>query len=220
MEDEAIKAALVTLGLKEDVSLADIRSAYLAKISQDRFQQVILGDEHLEKDFTRYYKTYITLLKHHSKSESTDLNDFPQDQMIKFHFNQGLFYLINQNYLKAMEKFQEVYKLNKKDILILLYMGILLMKRKNHYAAEKYFQDALDIDQQCEDAWYYLGENYLKAGEFRKALLMFESVKRLNPSRKGLIVKIKEIKEKIPQLSSPGERKKSSLFSRIFKKKS
>jgi hypothetical protein len=66
MEDESIKAALVTLGLKEDASLADIRTAYLAKTTQNRFRQVILGDEHLEKDFSRYYKTYITLLKHFS----------------------------------------------------------------------------------------------------------------------------------------------------------
>ncbi|HLP47567.1 MAG TPA: tetratricopeptide repeat protein [Candidatus Kapabacteria bacterium] len=222
MKDEAIKAALITLGLKEDASLTDIRAAYLAKTSQDRFQQVILGDEHLEKDFVRYYKTYIMLLKHYSELESATLTDYPQDQIVTYLFNQGLFYLINQNYLKAMEKFQEAHKLDKKDVLVLLYMGILLMKRKNHYAAEKYFQDALDIDPQCEDAWFYLGENYLKAGEHRKALLMFESVRRLNPSRKGLIFKINEIKEKISQSSSAEERnekKKPSLFKRIFKKR-
>lgn len=218
MEDESIKAALVTLGLRENASLADIRSAYLAKTTQKGFQQVILGDEHLEKEFSRDYKAYITLLKHHSESESTDINDYSQDQMVKFHFNQGLFHLISQNYIKAMEKFEVAYNLNKKDVLVLLYMGILLIKRKNYYAAEKYFLDAVAVDDQCEDGWFYLGENYLKAGEYRKALHMFESVKRLNPTRKELPFKIREVKEKMPQLLTTDEKKKPSLFSRLFSK--
>jgi tetratricopeptide (TPR) repeat protein len=222
MNDETIKASLITLGLKEGASLADIRAAYIAKTSQERFQQVILGDENLEKDFSRYYKSYILLLKHYSEMENPDLSDYPQEGIVNYIFNQGLFYLINQDYLKAMEKFQEVYNLNKKNLLVLLYMGILLIKRKNYYGAEKYFQEAVDIDKDCEDAWFYLGENYLKAGEFRKALLMFENVKRLNPSRRGLNVKLKELREKFPHLApvKEGERKenkKSSLFSRIFK---
>lgn len=218
MDDEIIKAALVALGLKEDAALADIRASYLAKTTQGRFQSVILGDEHLEKDFNRYYKSYITLLKHYSESESTDLNFYPPDQIVKFHFNQGLYYIINQNYIKAMEKFQEAYRLNKKDVLVLLYMGILMMKRKNYYAAEKYFQEAVDIDPMSDDGWFYLGENYLKAGEFRKALIMFESSKRLNPDRKEIAFRLREIRDKMPQLFQYDDKRESSLLKRFFKK--
>ncbi|MDQ1354965.1 MAG: Tetratricopeptide repeat protein [Acidobacteriota bacterium] len=217
-DEEIIKAALVNLGLREDVSLADVRAAYLTKTTQSAFQTVILGDEHLEKNFTAYYKSYITLLKHHSESESTNLNLYPQDQIVKFHFNQGLYYIINQNYFKAMEKFQEAHQLDKKDVLVLIYMGILLMKLKNYYAAEKYFQEAVDVDPQSDDGWFYLGENYLKAGEFKKALSMFESAKRLNPDRREIASRIYEIQEKMPQLFRRVEKEQPSLFKRIFKK--
>jgi len=218
MDDELLKAALVALGLKEDASLADVRASYLAKTTQGRFQTVILGDEHLEKDFTRYYKSYITLLKHYSESESTDLNFYPQDQIVKFHFNQGLYFIINRDYMKAMEKFQEAHRLDKKDVLVLLYMGILLMKLKNYYAAEKYFLEAVDIDPQSDDGWFYLGENYLKAGELKKALSMFESAKRLDPNRKEIAFRLREIRDKMPQLFHHEEKKQPSLLKRIFKK--
>lgn len=217
-DEEIIKAALVNLGLKEDTSLADVRAAYLTKTTQASFQSVILGDEHLEKKFTAYYKSYITLLKHHSESESTGLNLYPQDQIVKFHFNQGLYSIISRDYIKAMEKFQEAHQLDKKDVLVLIYMGILLMKLKNYYAAEKYFQEAVDIDPQSDDGWFYLGENYLKAGEFRKALIMFESAKRLNPDRREIASKTNEIRAKMPQLFPRGDKDQPSLLKRIFKK--
>ncbi len=197
IEDEKVKAALVALGLKEDVSMTEIRAAYHSKTTQNRFQRVILGDEHLEKEFSKYYKSYIQLLKHHSESESADLSYYPQDQIVKFHFNQGLYYIINQDYMKAMEKFQQAHSVDKMDVLVLIYMGILLLKRKNYYAAEKYLQDVIKIDKQNDDAWFYLGENYLKAGEYRKALNMFETVRNLNPSHIDLGQKIKEIKERL-----------------------
>lgn len=216
MENEWIKAALVALGLREDASVTEIRSAYLTKTTHRNFQEVILTNEHLEKEFTKYYKSYITLLKHHSESESEDLSYYPQDQIAKFHFNQGLYHLINQNYMKAMEKFQVAHKTDKEDILVLLYMGILLMKRKNYYAAEKYFLDAVKIDKENFDAWYYLGETYLKADELRKAVNMFDTARLLNPSRNEVAFKVKELKARLA-VKNPGA-KKPSFFSRLFKK--
>lgn len=216
MEDEWVKAALVALGLKEDASVTEIRAAYLEKTTQNRFQHVILGDEHLEKDFVRYYKAYITLLKHHSQSESSDLHYYPQDQIVKFHFNQGLYHIIKGNYPKAIEKFQQAHSIDRKDVLLLIYMGILLLKRKNYYAAEKYFQDAIRVDKQNDDAWFYLGENYYKAEEFKKALNMFETARNLNPSRSEVAFKIKELKTKLGVHAVP--EKKPSLLSRIFGK--
>ena len=217
MEHEWVKAALVALGLGEDVSFTEIRAVYLEKTTQKKFQRIILSDEYLEKDFSKYYKAYITLLKHYSETEeSDDLSDYPQDKIEIFHFNQGLFHLINQNYIKAVEKFEQAHKINKEDVLVLIYMGILLLKRKNYYAAEKYFLEAVEIDEQNDDAWFYLGENYLRAKEYKKALHMFETVRNLNPARKELALKINEVKEKLGQKYPVGEKK--SLFDRIFKK--
>jgi tetratricopeptide (TPR) repeat protein len=217
MEKEWVKAALVALGLGEDVHFTEIRAAYLEKTTQKKFQRVILSDEYLEKDFIKYYKAYITLLKHYSESEDNDgLSDYPQDKIEIFHFNQGLYHLINQNYIKAMEKLEQAHKINKKDVLVLIYMGILLLKRKNYYAAEKYFLEAVKVDDQNDDAWFYLGENYLRAKEYKKALKMFETVRSLDPAREELALKIKEVKEKLGQKFPVGKRK--SLFDRIFKK--
>lgn len=217
MEHEWVKAAFVALGLGEDVSFTEIRAAYIEKTTQKKFQRVILSNEHLEKIFVKYYKAYVTLLKHYSELETADdLSYSPQEKIGKFHFNQGLYYLINQNYIKAMEKFEHAYKTNKKDVLVLLYMGILLLKRKNYYAAEKYFLDAVKIDEDNDDAWFYLGENYLRAEEYKKALKMFETARDLNPSRDEIVFKIKEVKEKMERKYLVGEKK--SLFDRIFKK--
>jgi tetratricopeptide (TPR) repeat protein len=217
MEHEWVKAAFVALGLGEDVSFTEIRAAYIEKTTQKKFQRVIVSDEHLEKDFVKYYKAYITLLKYYSESEKADdLRDYSQDEIGTFHFNQGLYHLINQNYIKAMEKFEHAYKTNKKDVLVLLYMGILLLKRKNYYAAEKYLLDAFKIDKENDDVWFYLGENYLRAEEYKKALTMFETAKDLNPTREALASKIEEVKEKLGG-KYPGKKKKS-LFDRIFKK--
>jgi len=216
MENEWVKAALVVLGLREEASVTEIRAAYLTKTTHRNFQEVILADEHLEKEFVKYYKSYITLLKHYSESESEDLSYYPPDQIVKFHFNQGLYYLINQDYMKAMEKFQIAHNIDKKDVLVLLYMGILLIKRKNYYAAEKYLLDAIKIDKENFDAWYYLGETYLKAEELRKALNMFDTARNLNPSRKEVSFKVRELKAKLAARTPAA--KKPSFLTRLFKK--
>lgn len=215
MLDEREKAALVALGLREDASVTEIRAAYLEKSTHNRFHKVILADEHLEKDFVRLYRAYVTLLKYHSQSENVnDLSDYPPNQIGTFHFNQGLYFLIKQNYLKAMDKFQEAYKFNKEDELVLIYMGVLLVKRKNYYAAEKYFLDAVKLDKQNDEAWFQLGENYLRAEEYRKALNMFETAKNLNPSRTEIAHKIKELKDKLSGKARP--EKQPSFLDRLF----
>jgi tetratricopeptide (TPR) repeat protein len=136
--------------------------------------------------------------------------------VFQFHFNQGVHYFIHQNYLKAGEKFQEAYKIDNGNISVLLYLGVLLLKRRNAYAAEKYFKEAVQLDQENEDAWFYLGESYLEAGELRKALAMYETVKNLNPGRQEVAYRIKEIKDR--QKVKSIKTQKPSLFQRFLKK--
>jgi tetratricopeptide (TPR) repeat protein len=216
-EFETVKVAYVTLGLNEGAPMSEIRAQYLDKTSQGKFRCVIIGDEHLRDEFVRYHEAYVTLGKHHAETGSSlesDLSLYPTDQVFQLHLNQGIYYILRQNYIKAGEKFQDAYKINNQDTTALLYMGFLLMKRKNYYAAEKYLKIAVKNDQNCDDAWFYLGECYHKAGELRKALSMYETAKILNPGRSEIAVKMKEIREKLVG----GKAKKDSFLARIIKK--
>jgi tetratricopeptide (TPR) repeat protein len=136
--------------------------------------------------------------------------------VFQFHFNQGVHYFIHRNYIKAGKKFQEAYKINNTSIPVLLYLGLLLLKRKNPYAAEKYFKEVVQLDQNNDDAWFYLGESYLNAGELRKALTMFETAKTLNPGRHEVASRIKEIKNKLKVKSI--KTKEPLVFKRFFRK--
>jgi tetratricopeptide (TPR) repeat protein len=215
---ETVKAALIFFKLKESATITEIRAQYLDLTSHNKFQR-ILGpeEEDLQKEFSKTYKAYVTLVKEYSQpGDNEDMEFYPPNQVFQFHFNQGVFLFIHQKYLEAGEKFQQAYNLDNRNNLLLLYLGVLLLKRKNYYAAEKYFKDAIKVDQNNDDAWFYLGESYFKAGELRKALTMYETAKNLSPSRNEIAYRIKEIKEKLDNKMHRG--KKGSFISRLLKK--
>ncbi|MGD2087511.1 MAG: tetratricopeptide repeat protein [Candidatus Aminicenantes bacterium] len=215
--DESVREALLTLDLERGATITEIRGQYLGKTSRDKFQQGVLVEEHLQKEFDKYHRAYVTLAKHLSEEDQTsDLQYYPSDQVFQFHFNQGVHYFIHRNYIKAGKKFQEAYKINNTSIPVLLYLGLLLLKRKNPYAAEKYFKEVVQLDQNNDDAWFYLGESYLNAGELRKALTMFETAKTLNPGRHEVAFRIKEIKNKLKVKSI--KTKEPLVFKRFFRK--
>jgi tetratricopeptide (TPR) repeat protein len=194
--NESIKAALIALDLKEGVTMTEIRAQYLDKTSQQKFRGVIESDEQLKKEFVKYHNAYITLTRHYAESDSAaELEFYPPDQVFRIHLNQGIYHLLNQNYLKAGEKFQAAHKIDALDKTALLYLGILLLKRKNYYAAEKYFKDVVKSERGDDDGWFYLGECYMKAGEHRKAKPMYETARNLNPSRIEIASRLKEINE-------------------------
>jgi len=216
--NESVKAALIALDLKPGASLENIRAEYLDKTSQHKFQRGIISEEHLQQEFADYYKSYVTLVKYHAEAKTDSHVDYyphDQGQMFQYHLNQGIYHFIKQKYITAGEIFQEAFKLNNRNIPLLVYLGVLLLKRKVYYAAEKYFKDAIEIDENCEDAWFYLGDNYFKAGEFKKALDTLETCQKLNPVRSELAYLVKEVKEKLALNSRPD--KKPSFLSKIFK---
>lgn len=215
--NEAVKAALITLGLKDGVTISEIREKYLEKTGQERFQRIILTDEKLKREFSEYYKAYVELLKYYHEDSNADMEYYPPDQVFQFHFNQGLAHALNQNYIKAGEKFQEAYQVNNQDILVLLYLGYLLLKRKNYYAAEKYFKDVVKLDSHCEDGWFYLGECYYRAGDQRKALNMYETARALDAQHPELSQRIRELKEKVPGAKRPVAGK-PSFWGRLIKR--
>jgi len=211
---------LQTLGLKRDASVSDVRATYLQLTSQNKFRKVLLAEERLQKEFTRYHEAYVSLLhQYEEEGAGSDPNYYPPDQVARFLFNSGVYHILKQNYIKAGEKLQQAYKSNSRDSLTIAYLGILLMLRKNFFAAEKYFLDAAKIDPNNEDAWFYAAENYSRAGNDKKALEMYSKVKALNPLRKETDAKILESAKKsgvkIKDPNAPGHpllKKISSFF--------
>ena len=211
---------LQTLGLKSTASVSDVRKTYLELTSQARFRKVLLADERLLKEFTRYHEAYVSLLhQYEEESAGTDTSYYPPDQVARFLFNSGVYHLLKQNYIKAGEKLQQAYKTNSRDALTIVYLGILLMLRKNSFAAEKYFIDAAKMDPSNEDAYFYAAENYSRAGNHKKALEMYAKVKTNNPLRKEIDAKIHESAKKsgvkIKDPNAPGHpllKKISNLF--------
>ncbi|MCP4218578.1 MAG: tetratricopeptide repeat protein [bacterium] len=222
MEKEWIKAALVALGLKDGATLVEVRAAYLDKTGEYELQQVILNDQNLQNRFENYYKAYITLLRHYSENDmetesEADLSYYPPDQLMRIHFNRGLYHLINKNYLKAMTCIEAAYKIDKKNHLVLNYMGIMLLKRKNLYGAEKYFKEVIKEDKENDDSWFQLGEVYAKTKDYKKALTMFETAKTLNPFRKDTDPRIRAMNIHLG-VAEEDKTGFKSLFS-FFKKK-
>jgi tetratricopeptide (TPR) repeat protein len=210
---------LQVLGLRDNATITEVIGAYLKKVSQSRFQKVILGDESLEEEFIRYYRAYTGFLPRFNEEEKLSyLNEYPSDQLSKLDFSRGVVCLLNREYIKAGENFQKALKYNQKDVLTLIYLGILLLKRKNYYAAEKYFSQAVRLDKNNVDAWFYLGENFFKAKEYRKSIDMFETAKALNPGRTEISYKIKDAKIEL-ELLTKASRGNSMLkkFKKIFK---
>jgi tetratricopeptide (TPR) repeat protein len=211
---------LQTLGLKRDASVSDVREIYLQLTGQIKFRKILLSDERLQTEFTRYHEAYVSLLHQYEEEGcGTDTNYYPPEQVARFLFNSGVYHILKQNFIKAGEKLQQAYSTNGRDSLTIIYLGILLMLRRNFFAAEKYFLDAAKIDPDNEDAWFYAAENYSRAGNDKKALEMYTKVRTLNPLRKEIDAKIREsakksgIKVKDPNASGqPLLKKISNLF--------
>jgi len=182
--------------LKEGATISELQKAYIEKTSQIKFQRVILNETKLKEDFLSYHDSYLRLLKHYaSLSPSINLGFRYPEYTWKFMFNQGLYSLLKDNLILAGERFQEAYKLNANQPLLLIYLGIILSWRKNYYAAEKYLSTAIKLDTANDDAWFYLGENFFRAGALTKAIETLERAKRINPNRTEIAFKIKEIRE-------------------------
>jgi tetratricopeptide (TPR) repeat protein len=221
ISESALKA-LKVFNLGETATLASIRQAYLERTAQKKFTKIFLGDEPTDKEFSKYFEAYIQYLKHYQGADS-GLSEYPVEVIFRFLLNQGIYHLIKQQYIKAAEKFQEAYKLNSSDTLLMIYLGIILLKRKNYYAAEKYLLKAAEKEKNNDDIHFYLGEIYLKTDKHEKSLLMFETCKRLNPLRSEVALKIKELKENRGRLSSrPGKGSRfvfNKILDKIYKKK-
>jgi len=211
---EYLEELLRLFNLGKGASLPEILEKYLEKTLQIKFQRIIVNQDILKEEFVRLHEAFLKILKiYQAANKKMEMSFFSQDQLAKFFYNQGLYALCKDNYLQAGEKFHEAYKLNKRNIFLLIYLGIILTVRKNFYAAEKYFSDALKRDPNYDDACFYTAENFFKAGNYRLALEFYEKTKKLNPSYNEINFRIKGTKEAIILKQRAG--KKDSLLRRI-----
>jgi tetratricopeptide (TPR) repeat protein len=204
---EYLEELLRLFNLGKGASLPEILEKYLEKTLQIKFQRIIINQDILKEEFVRLHETFLKILRIYQAADTKlEMSLFSNDQLGKFFYNQGVYALCKDNYLQAGEKLHEAYKINKRNIFLLIYLGIILTVRKNYYAAEKYFSDAIKRDPNYDDVWFYAAENYFKAGNYRNALEFYEKAKKLNPSYNDITFRIKECKEAILKKAKPGRR--------------
>ncbi len=210
--NDAIRSFAI-LGINPGATITETRTAYLKKTSHLQFSKIFISNEEIVDEFKRYHAAYVFIMRDSSELDNlSDLSIYPPDQVFRLILNQGIYYMINNNYIKAGEKFQEAYSLDKQNEEVLIYLGILLLKRKNYYAAEKYFLDAIKVNRENDDAWVFLGDTYVNAGKEAKALIMFETAKKINPLRLEIAKKIKSLSK------NKTIKKKESFLKKIINK--
>jgi len=211
---EYLEELLRLFNLGKGAALPEILEKYLEKTLQIKFQRIIINQDILKEEVMRLHETFLRILKiYQAADKKLEMGSFSSDQLAKFFYNQGVYALCKDNYLLAGEKLHEAYKLNKRNIYLLIYMGIILMVRKNYYAAEKYLSDAIKRDPNYDDAWFYAAENYFKAGNFGNAYEHYEKARKLNPAYNEINFRIKDTKEAIIKKQRAG--KKDSLLRRL-----
>jgi len=213
---EYLEELLRLFNLGKGAPIAAVLEKYLEKTLQIKFQRIIVNQDILKEEFMRFHEVFLKLLKiYQAGDKKLEMSLFSSDQLGKFFYNQGVYALCKDNYLQAGEKFHEAYKLNKHNVFLLIYLGIILTVRKNYYAAEKYLSDAIKRDPNYDDAWFYAAENYFKAGNFRKAMEFYEKAKKLNPAYNDITFRIKECKEAIAKKQKVG--KKDTLLRKLVR---
>ncbi len=213
---EYLEELLRLFNLGKGAPIAAVLEKYLEKTLQIKFQRIIVNQDILKEEFMRFHEVFLKLLKiYQAGDKKLEMSLFSSDQLGKFFYNQGVYALCKDNYLQAGEKFHEAYKLNKHNVFLLIYLGIILTVRKNYYAAEKYLSDAIKRDPNYDDAWFYAAENYFKAGNFRKAMEFYEKAKKLNPAYNDITFRIKECKEAIAKKQKTG--KKDTLLRKLVR---
>ncbi|HSQ35531.1 MAG TPA: tetratricopeptide repeat protein [Candidatus Binatia bacterium] len=211
---EYVEEILALFDLTKGAAAPEILEKYLEKTLQLKFQRILIPHEELKKEFVRYHEAFVNLLKFlQSKDNTLKMSLFSSDQLAKFFFNQGIYALCKDNYLQAGEKFQEAYKINRHNVFLLTYLGIILTVRKNYYAAEKYFADAIHRDPNNDDARFYAAQNFFKAGLYPKASEYFEKAKQLNPTNNEIAFWLKDCREAMQKKTKRSE--KDTLLRKI-----
>lgn len=185
------------LSLDADASTTEIRIAYIKLTSHKKFNKILIEDQQLRTEFISIYQAYVTLMKHRSENDIIkNLELYPQDQIFQLLLNQGIYLVLTQQWIKAGEKLQEAYNLNKNHSLLQTYLGLILLKRKSEYAAEKYLMKAIDINPNNSDAWILLGDVYFQTKNYKKASSMYSTAMDLSGNSSTLQKRFQSLKQR------------------------
>ncbi|MGB3778319.1 MAG: OmpA family protein [Tunicatimonas sp.] len=77
---------------------------------------------------------------------------------------------------------QSVQKPPGKRLGALLNVGQQLLREQRFYEAEAYFKEAMAVDEQCADAYYYLAECQRHRFRYAEALDLYKTARRLAPA--------------------------------------
>lgn len=207
--------SLKILNLPIKAGIPEITQAYLKLTGSVKFNKVFILNEELREEFIKYHEAYVMAVKELSDSGSAS-SYYPPEHINALLYNQGLYYLLKENYLRAGEKMEEAARMKKGCANTQIYLGYILHKRKNYYAAENYFQRAARLDPENEYALFFLGKTYISAGKLDKASAMFRRVETLSFYNNEVKAETKEAFREIEKLRMKNNKK--SLISRVFKK--
>lgn len=98
------------------------------------------------------------------------------------HNNLGAMYYLDNNLVKAEQRFREALRLDPKQNLVHNNLGLIAAQAKKYSEAESEYKQELAIDPYYDNAWYNLGILYFDLKMMSEARAAFSEAYRLNPN--------------------------------------
>jgi len=216
-KSKLLSASLKILKIPRDSGIEEIIKAYLALTNTVKFNKVFILNEELKEEFIKYHEAYVISVREMSDNISDSAPGYyPSGHIFDILYNQGIYHLLKENYLKAGEKLEEAARMKKDNVNLQIYLGYILHKRKNYYAAENYFLKAAKMDNENEYAVFLLGKTYISAGKLDKASATFRKVETMSFYNNEIKAETKDAFREIEKIRMKNSKK--SIISRVFKK--
>ncbi len=216
-KSKLLSASLKILKIPRDTGIEEITKSYLALTNSVKFNKVFILNEELKEEFIKYHEAYFISVREMSDNISDSVPGYyPSGHIFEILYNQGIYHLLKENYLKAGEKLEEAARMKKDNVNLQIYLGYILHKRKNYYAAENYFLKASQMDNENEYAVFLLGKTYISAGKLDKASAIFRKVETMSFYNNEIKAETRDAFREIEKLRMKNSKK--SIISRVFKK--
>lgn len=216
-KSKLLSASLKILKIPRDSGIEEVTRSYLALTNSVKFNKVFILNEDLKEEFIKYHEAYVISVREMSDNISDSAPGYyPSGHIFDILYNQGIYHLLKENYLKAGEKLEEAARMKKDNVNLQIYLGYILHKRKNYYAAENYFLKANQMDNENEYAVFLLGKTYISAGKLDKASATFRKVETMSFYNNEIKAETRDAFREIEKLRMKNSKK--SIISRVFKK--
>ncbi|MFO7869081.1 MAG: tetratricopeptide repeat protein [Bacteroidales bacterium] len=124
---------------------------------------------------------YSEIKKYNLAIEAFDYAIAIDDTFSSAYFNKGNCFAAQNFHEKAVEIYQEYLQLEKKSLLGHLYIGESYEKIKDYEQGEAHFFEAVNIDSDCEEAWFGLAMIKFHMSDITKATEFIRKTIELNP---------------------------------------